>query len=58
MIDRRTMITAALAAIASPVTARTAPAQGAMSRITAYASRFLHWPGARSGSPTMPAGRC
>ena len=40
MIDRRTMITAALAAIASPVTARTAPAQGAMSRITAYAFSF------------------
>jgi glutathione peroxidase len=40
MIDRRTMITAALAAIASPVSARTALAQAAMSRITAYAFSF------------------
>ena len=40
MIDRRTMITAALAAIASPALARTARAQGAMSRITAYAFSF------------------
>jgi glutathione peroxidase len=40
MIDRRTMITAALAAIASPLSARTAGAQGAMSRITAYAFSF------------------
>src|SRR5713226_8332427 len=40
MIDRRTMITAALAAIASPLSARTALAQGAMSRITAYAFSF------------------
>jgi glutathione peroxidase len=40
MIDRRTMITAALAAVASPLSARTAGAQGAMSRITAYAFSF------------------
>jgi glutathione peroxidase len=40
MIDRRTMITAALAAIASPGSTRTALAQAAMSRITAYAFSF------------------
>jgi glutathione peroxidase len=40
MIDRRTMITAALAAIASPTSIRTALAQAAMSRITAYAFSF------------------
>ena len=40
MIDRRTMITAVLAAIASPASARTALAQTAMSRITAYAFSF------------------
>jgi glutathione peroxidase len=40
MIDRRTMVTAALAAITSLVSARTAGAQGAMSRITAYAFSF------------------
>jgi glutathione peroxidase len=40
MIDRRTMITAALAAIASPASTRTALAQAAMSRITAYAFSF------------------
>jgi glutathione peroxidase len=40
MIDRRTMVTAALAAIAGPFSARTALAQAAMSRITAYAFSF------------------
>src|ERR1700676_2750031 len=40
MIDRRTIITAALAAIAAPVWSRTALAQAAMSRITAYAFSF------------------
>jgi glutathione peroxidase len=40
MIDRRTMITAALAAVASPISTRTALAQAAMSRITAYAFSF------------------
>src|ERR1700760_3953029 len=39
MIDRRTIIKTALAVIAGPVSARTALAQGAMSRITAYAGR-------------------
>jgi glutathione peroxidase len=40
MIDRRTIIKTALAVIAGPVWARTALAQGAMSRITAYAFSF------------------
>jgi glutathione peroxidase len=40
MINRRTMITAALAAAASPAATRTALAQAAMSRITAYAFSF------------------
>jgi glutathione peroxidase len=40
MIDRRTIITAALAAIASPVSSRSAMAQGTVSRITAYAFSF------------------
>jgi glutathione peroxidase len=40
MIDRRTILAAALAAIASPVLTRTARAQAAMSRITAYAFSF------------------
>jgi glutathione peroxidase len=40
MIDRRTIVTAALAAIASPLPARTVLAQAAMSRITAYAFSF------------------
>jgi glutathione peroxidase len=40
MIDRRTMLTAALAAIAGPTRTRTALAQAAMSRITAYAFSF------------------
>jgi glutathione peroxidase len=41
MIDRRTLITAALAAITGPASTRTALAQeGAMSRITAYAFSF------------------
>ncbi|MEA2916832.1 MAG: glutathione peroxidase [Bradyrhizobium sp.] len=40
MIDRRTILTAAMAAIAGPVSTRTARAQPAMSRITAYAFSF------------------
>jgi glutathione peroxidase len=40
MIDRRAMITAALAVVASPASTRTALAQAAMSRITAYAFSF------------------
>ena len=40
MIDRRTVITAALAAMAAPASTRTALAQAAMSRITAYAFSF------------------
>jgi glutathione peroxidase len=40
MIDRRTILTAALAAIAGPVSTRSAQAQPAMSRITAYAFSF------------------
>jgi glutathione peroxidase len=40
MIDRRTVITAALAAIAAPVSTRVALAQVGISRITAYAFSF------------------
>ena len=40
MIDRRTIVTAALAAIATPAVTRRAVAQAAMSRITAYAFSF------------------
>jgi glutathione peroxidase len=40
MINRRTMLTAALAAVAAPVTTPTALAQAPMSRITAYAFSF------------------
>ena len=40
MIDRRTILTAAIAAMAAPFTTRKALAQGAMSRITAYAFSF------------------
>jgi glutathione peroxidase len=40
MIDRRTIVTAALAVIACPVATRRAVAQTAMSRITAYAFSF------------------
>src|SRR5476649_995164 len=40
MMDRRTLITAALVAIAGPAPIRTALAQAAMSRITAYAFSF------------------
>src|SRR5258707_670480 len=40
MIDRRTMLTAALAAVAGPGAAPTAFAQAPMSRITAYAFSF------------------
>jgi glutathione peroxidase len=40
MIDRRTIFTAALAAIAAPASTRTVLAQAAMSRISAYAFSF------------------
>jgi len=40
MIDRRVVITAALAGIAGPVSTRMVRAQAAMSRITAYAFSF------------------
>jgi glutathione peroxidase len=40
MIDRRIILTAALAAIAGPASTRTARAQPAISRITAYAFSF------------------
>src|ERR1700694_69797 len=40
MIDRRTLVTAALAAMAGSAATRTALAQAAMSRITAYAFSF------------------
>jgi glutathione peroxidase len=40
MIDRRTMLTATLAMLACPAATRTAMAQAAMSRITAYAFSF------------------
>jgi glutathione peroxidase len=40
MIDRRTMLSAGLAAISGPVLTRRALAQAAMSRITAYAFSF------------------
>jgi glutathione peroxidase len=40
MIDRRTIVTAALAALASPASMRAVLAQPAMSRITAYAFSF------------------
>jgi glutathione peroxidase len=47
MIDRRTIIASALAAIASPVSTRSVQAQAAMSRITAYAFSF---PGLAEGN--------
>ena len=40
MIDRRTFVAAALVAIAEPSCSRTARAQGAVSRMTAYAFSF------------------
>jgi glutathione peroxidase len=40
MIDRRTIVTATLATIATPVVTRRAMAEAAMSRITAYAFSF------------------
>jgi glutathione peroxidase len=40
MIDRRTLLTAALVAIGSPASTRAVMAQAAMSRITAYAFSF------------------
>jgi glutathione peroxidase len=40
MINRRMMLTAALTAVAGPIATRTAFAQAAMSRITAYAFSF------------------
>src|SRR6266702_4369108 len=55
MIDRRTMITAAPAAVASPASTRIVLAHTAMSRITAYPFSFPALAGARSGSPTTPA---
>ncbi len=58
MIDRRTMITAALAAITIPVSTRTVLAQAAMSRITAYAFSFPALAGGDKGSPNTPAVRC
>src|SRR5260370_26752695 len=40
MIDRRTMITAGLAALTTPISTRTVLAQAAMSRIPAYVFSF------------------
>ncbi len=40
MIDRRTILTAALASMAGTASTRSAPAQPAISRITAYAFSF------------------
>src|SRR4029077_17021757 len=40
MIDRRTLLAAALVAVAEPSCSRTVRAQAAMSRITAYAFSF------------------
>ena len=40
MIDRRTLFTVALAAVAAPVSTRTVLAQAGMSRVTAYAFSF------------------
>ena len=40
MIDRRTLFTVALAAVATPVSTRTVLAQAGMSRVTAYAFSF------------------
>jgi glutathione peroxidase len=40
MIDRRTIVTATLAAIATPIVTRRVMAEAAMSRITAYAFSF------------------
>jgi glutathione peroxidase len=40
MIDRRTIITATLAAVAGPASIRSVLAQGAMSHVTAYAFSF------------------
>jgi len=50
MIDRRKMIAAALAAFATPISTRTALAQAAMSRITAYAFSF---PGLAGGDTRL-----
>ncbi len=40
MIDRRTLFTVALAAVATPVSTRAVLAQAGMSRVTAYAFSF------------------
>jgi glutathione peroxidase len=59
MIDRRTVITAALAAIASPASTRVALAQAGVSRITAYAFSFAALAGGEirladfAGKPVM-----
>ena len=59
MIDRRMMITAALAAIASPASAQVALAQAGVSRITAYAFSFAALAGGEirladfAGKPVM-----
>ena len=57
MMDRRSVMTAALAAIAAVTSNRQSLAQTGMSRITAYAFSF---PGlaAISGFPNSLAGRC
>jgi len=57
MIDRRTIITAGLAAITTPISTRTVLAQAAMSRITAYVFSFPALAGAISGSQNTPAVR-
>jgi hypothetical protein len=57
MIDRRTMIKAAVAALVIPISTRAALAQAAMSRVTAYAFSFPGLAGAISGSPTTLAVR-
>ena len=57
MIDRRTVMTAALTAIAGIGSTAAAMAQAGMSRITAYAFSFPAWRAAISGSPIMPASR-
>jgi glutathione peroxidase len=55
MINRRTVMIAALTAIAGATSSRVANAQAGMSRITAYAFSFGGLPAAISGFPNMPA---
>jgi glutathione peroxidase len=55
MINRRTVMTAALAAIAGAASSRIANAQAGMSRITAYAFSFGGLAGGDIGFPNMPA---